>query len=156
MVSRTTVIRVERPSARSRQRDDRRSSASIFVAAAPAAALLAGLAAEFLDFRALRYPLLLVAGAAVLATAFALFSRRDGLRPLLVTVLVGAATWGAAESLYVLLHLARGEAFDAPRFGAQWSQALGLIGVHALFLGVPTGIAAATLVAATRFVRRRA
>jgi hypothetical protein len=112
---------------------------------APIVALLAGLAAEWLDFRALRYPLLLLVGMGVLATAIALFERERPLRAFALTVLVGAATWGAAETLYVILHLVQGESFDAERFGPQWRQALGLIGVHALFLGVPTGIAAGVL-----------
>jgi hypothetical protein len=112
---------------------------------APIVALLAGLAAESLDFRALRYPLLLMVGLGVLATAIALFARERPLRAFVLTVLLGAATWGAAETLYVVLHVAQGESFDAERFGPQWRQALGLIGVHALFLGVPTGIAAGAL-----------
>ena len=94
--------------------------------------------------------------ALVLSTAFALFGRRAGVRPLLATILLGAVTWAAAESLYVALHTARGEAFDAARFGPQWSQALGLIGVHGLFLGVPTGIVAAAVIAASQRLRRRA
>jgi hypothetical protein len=112
---------------------------------APIVALLAGLAAEWLDFRALRYPLLLLVGRGVLAPAIALFARERPLRAFALTVLVGAATWGAAETLYAILHLVQGESFDAERFGPQWRQALGLIGVHALFLGVPTGIAAGVL-----------
>ena len=108
-------------------------------------ALLAGFAAEWLDFRALRYPLLLMVGFGVLATAISLFARERPLRAFVLTVLLGAATWGAAETLYVVLHVAQGESFDAERFGPQWRQALGLIGVHALFLGVPTGIAAGVL-----------
>ena len=45
----------------------------------------------------------------------------------------------------MIIHAARGQAFEAERFGPQWAQALGLIGVHALFLGAPTGIAAGAL-----------
>jgi hypothetical protein len=112
---------------------------------APAAAILAGLAAEWLDFRALRYPLLAMAGAGVLATAWALFARVRPLRSFVSTVALGALTWGAAETLYVALHAGLGQSFDAERFGPQWAQALGLIGVHALFLGVPTGVVAGVL-----------
>jgi hypothetical protein len=57
-------------------------------------------------------------------------------------LIIGTSTWAAAEMLYVIIHGARGEAFEAERFGPQWAQALGLIGVHALFLGAPTGIVA--------------
>lgn len=109
---------------------------------APVVAILAGIAAEWLDFRALRYPLLLMVGAGVLATAYALFGSERTLRAFVAAMVLGAATWAAAETLYVVIHTIRGEPFDAERFGPQWAQALGLIGVHALFLGVPTGIAA--------------
>lgn len=112
---------------------------------APAAAVLAGVAGEWLDVRALRYPLLFAVGLGVLATAYALFGARPGLRATLLSVALGAATWGAAETLYVLIHAARGEAFEADRFGPQWAQALGLIGVHALVLGMPTGAGTAAL-----------
>ncbi|MEX2225185.1 MAG: hypothetical protein WEB52_01900 [Dehalococcoidia bacterium] len=112
---------------------------------APLVAVLAGVAAEWLDVRALRYPLLLMVGGGVLATALALFGRDRGTRAFLLTVVLGAATWAAAETLYVIIHAARGGSFDAERFGPQWALAFGLIGVHALFLGVPTGLAAATL-----------
>jgi hypothetical protein len=108
----------------------------------PAAALVAGIAAEWLDFRALRYPLLFMVGAGVLATAFALFGHERTLRAFALTALLGVATWAAAEAIYVVIHATRGETFDADRFGPQWAQALGLIGVHALFLGLPTGIVA--------------
>ena len=119
---------------------------------APFVAVAAGLAAEFLDFRALRYPLLLMVGLGVVATAIALFGRERGLRPLALTVLLGMATWAAAETLYVLLHLAGGERFDAERFGPQWRQALGLIGVHAVCLGAPTGVVAGIV---REFIARR-
>jgi len=111
--------------------------------AAPAAAVLAGLAAEWLDFRALRYPLLLMVGLGVLATALAVLPRTGGWRAAALTVAIGIATWAAAETLYVVLHAAQGERFEAERFGPQPAQALGLIAAHALFLGVPTGVAAA-------------
>jgi hypothetical protein len=111
---------------------------------APAAALAAGVAAEWLDFRALRYPLLLTVGLGVLATALALFVRQRSLRAFALTVLLGVTTWACAEAIYVIIHTTRGEAFDADHFGPQWSQALALIAVHALFLGIPTGIAAGT------------
>lgn len=119
---------------------------------APFVAVAAGFAAEWLDFRALRYPLLLMVGLGVLATAVALLGPKRGLRPLALTVLLGMATWAAAETLYVLLHVAGGERFDAERFGPQWRQALGLIGVHALFLGAPTGVVAGIVRA---FIARR-
>jgi len=133
---------------------------------APVAAALAGVTAEWLDVRALRYPLLLMVLAGVAATAFAIESRgRDvanasdpargrgqesgrgkPLRQRVVRALIiGVSTWAAAEMLYVIIHAARGEAFEAERFGPQWAQALGLIGVHALFLGAPTGIVAGAL-----------
>ena len=52
----------------------------------------------------------------------------------------------------MLLHVAGGERFDAERFGPQWRQALGLIGVHALFLGAPTGVVAGIV---REFIARR-
>jgi hypothetical protein len=129
--------------ARSPHRARTRSGASLWlILAAPLAALLAGLAAEWLDFRALRYPLLLMVALGVLATAHALFAHERRVPAFLFTVALGAATWGAAEALYVVLHAAIGESFDADRFGPQWAQAIALIGVHALLLGVPTGVAA--------------
>jgi len=112
---------------------------------APLAAILAGMAAEWLDFRTLRYPLLIMVGAGVLSTAWALFGVQRTLRAFFATVLLGAATWAAAETLYVALHAIQGERFDAERFGPQWAQAVGLIGIHALFLGVPTGGAVAVV-----------
>jgi len=129
-------------SARSTCRSRATSQVNWLLLGAPVAAVLAGVAAEWLDFRALRYPLLLVVAAGVLATALALFRRERAMRAFVATVVLGAATWAAAETLYVVIHTIRGEPFDAGRFGPQWAQALGLIGVHALFLGVPTGIAA--------------
>jgi hypothetical protein len=44
-----------------------------------------------------------------------------------------------------VVHAARGEAFETERFSAEWAKAVYLIGVHALFLGVPTGIVAAII-----------
>ena len=58
---------------------------------------------------------------------------------------VGAATWGLAQTVYVCAHVVAGEPFDAERFGPQWSQAIGLIVAHALFLGIPTGAVAGLL-----------
>jgi hypothetical protein len=116
--------------------------------AAPVAAVAIGIAAEWLDFRALRYPILLFVLAAVLLTSGAM----DRLAPhesarlaALRTIVVGVLTWGAAEALYVVIHAMRGEPFDADRFGPQPAQALGLIAVHAFVLGAPTGIVAAML-----------
>ncbi len=121
---------------------------------APVAAVLIGLSAEWLDFRELRMPLLLLAGFGILATAHALDGTGTGVRSYARTVLIGVATWGAAQTLYVLLHVARGESFDASRFGPQWAQALGLIAAHGLFLGAPTGVVAAAVLAAPRLRRR--
>jgi hypothetical protein len=151
MATQPTTIRVTRtPAATAPARDPSR----LLLWGAPVAAVLAGMAAEWLDFRALRYPLLLMVGLGVLATAHALTAGRAGWRPFVTAVLLGASTWGAAETLYVLLHVAQGERFDAPRFGAQATQALGLIGVHAAFLGLPTGVVAgAILQARARFLR---
>lgn len=123
---------------------------------APAAALAAGLAAEWLDFRALRYPLLLTVGAGVLATAWSLFGRRPNIAALLLTVALGAATWAAAEAVYVVLHAALGGRFSFEAAGPQWAQAVLLIALHASLLGVPTGVAAALalrMIAALRRVR---
>jgi hypothetical protein len=115
--------------------------------AAPAVALIAGIAAEWLDFQALRYPLLgaVLAGVTVTAAALDPGRRQPALGQALRTVALGVATWGAAEAVYVIIHTLRGEPFDAGRFGPQPAQALGLIAVHALALGAPTGAVAAAL-----------
>jgi len=113
---------------------------------APLVAVLAGLSAEWLDFRALRVPLLLMVGLGVLAASYVISGTRAGRRPFATTVLVGAATWAAAEALYCILHVALGHRFDADAFGSsQPVQAAGLIAVHGLFLGAPTGVAAALM-----------
>jgi hypothetical protein len=125
----------------------------MLIYAAALAAVLAGIAAEWLDFRALRYPILLSVGVGVLFTAHSVFGRRTSVRTFLWTVALGVATWAAAESLYVAIHAARGEAFEAERFGPQWVQAVGLIGVHGLFLGLPTGLAAAAVLSALGWIR---
>ena len=124
------------------------------MAGAPLVALLGGMSAEWLDFRALRLPLLLMVGLGVLATSYAISGTRTGLRPFLLTIAVGAVTWAAAETVYAVIHVAGGERFHAERFGPQWSQALGLIAAHGLFLGTPTGIAAACVLHAPALVRR--
>jgi hypothetical protein len=111
--------------------------------AAPAAALATGMAAEWLDFRALRYPILALMFVAVLATAWAATTGHGRLRIAVIAIGVGIAAWAAAETVYVVLHAARGEEFGFDRFDSQPARALGLIAVHALFLGVPTGVAAA-------------
>ena len=116
--------------------------------------VLGGMSAEWLDFRELRVPLLLMAGCGVLAAAWAITRGRTGVRPFVETVIAGAATWAAIESTYVVIHLAAGERFHAERFGAQWSQAVGLIAAHGLFLGVPTGIAVALVLHAAARWRR--
>jgi hypothetical protein len=116
---------------------------------APLVALLGGLAAEWLDFRELRVPLLLMVGFGVLATAYALVgaspAARPGWRPFALATLVGVATWAAVESVYAVIHVARGEQFHADRFGPQWSQAIGLIAAHGVFLGAPTGAVAGVM-----------
>lgn len=121
---------------------------------APLAALLGGMAAEWLDFRALRVPLLLMVGLGVLATSYALTRGRTGTRPFLSAITAGAATWAAAEAVYAIIHVASGERFHAERFGPQWSQAAGLIAAHGLLLGVPTGIVAALMLHAPPLRRR--
>ena len=151
MATQSAMIRVprraEEPSARER-------TAHAMLLGAPVAAALAGIAAEWLDFRALRFPLLLTVGSGVLLTTIAMLHGRRGWRAAAATVLLGAATWGAAETLYALLHIVTGQRFDAPRFGPQPAQALGLIGVHAVFLGLPTGAVAAALLHARALARR--
>ena len=93
--------------------------------------------------------------AGVTATAYAWTGGRGGWRPFVTAVAIGVAAWAAAETLYVVLHAAQGERFDAERFGPQWRQALGLIGVHAVVLGAPTGIVAGVLLQANAALRRR-
>jgi len=157
------VVRVDRAGNGDVAARDRRSaSGRALIFGAPAAAALTGVSAEWLDVRVLRYPLLLMVLAGVAATVFAIESRGRGVahtadpargrglpRPygaLIRALIIGISTWAAAETLYVIIHAARGESFEAERFGSQWAQALGLIGVHALFLGAPTGIVAGTFV----------
>jgi len=137
------TISVPRPKRQPQLPAARRSHALVF--GAPLAALLLGLSAEWLDFRELRVPLLFLGGFGVLATAYAIDGTRTGIRPFARAVLAGFATWAAAQSVYAILHVARGESFDAGRFGPQWAQAAGLIVAHGLFLGVPTGIVAALM-----------
>ena len=110
--------------------------------AAPAAALAAGVAAEWLDFSALRYPLLLVVLIGVVLTAWALFGGRKGWRVLAVTFPLGVFTWAAAQTVYVVLHLVQGERFNFEVFDSQPAQAVGLIIAHGVFLGLPTGFVA--------------
>jgi hypothetical protein len=116
--------------------------------------VLGGMSAEWLDFRALRVPLLLMAGCGVLAVAWAMTRGRTGMRPFVETVAAGAATWAAIEATYVVLHLAGGERFHAERFGPQWSQAVLLIAAHGVFLGVPTGVGVAIVLHAAARLRR--
>jgi hypothetical protein len=123
---------------------------------APLVAVLGGLSAEWLDFRALRVSLLLMVGFGVLATSYALSGTRRGPRPFATSVLAGAATWATAEALYCALHVALGHRFDADAFGSsQPVQAVGLIAAHGLFLGAPTGIAAALMLHAPAWRRAR-
>ena len=112
---------------------------------APLVAVLAGVSAEWLDFRALRIPLLLLIGFGVLATAYSVIGARRGWRPFAATVLVGVATWAGGQSIYAIIHAAAGEQFHADRFGPQWSQAIALIAAHGAFLGAPTGLVAAVI-----------
>lgn len=106
---------------------------------APLVAILAGMAAEWLDFRALRVPLLLMVGFGVLATATALNGRRRAWPAFLTSIAVGFAAWAGAETVYAIIHVSSGQRFHAERFGPQWSQAIILILAHGLFLGAPTG-----------------
>jgi hypothetical protein len=119
--------------------------AGLLLLGAPIVAVLGGMAGEWLDFRALRVPLLIVVGFGVLATAYAAGGARGGWRAAAATVFIGAATWAASQTVYAAIHLASGERFHAERFGPQWSQAITLIAAHGAFLGAPTGIAAAIL-----------
>jgi hypothetical protein len=133
---------------------------TLLLYAAPVTAIIAGVAAEWLDFRALRYPLLLMMLAAVAATHYAMEElarrrgeSRTGFRSMLRAILLGMTTWAAAQAVYVVLHVAQGERFEAPRFGPQPLQALGLIAAHALFLGAPTGAVAGALLHGNRRAR---
>jgi len=122
-----------------------RARVSPLLLGAPVAAVLAGLGAEFVDFRELRVLFLLGVGFGVLATSYALTGARPGWRTLGLASLVGVATWGGGEALYTIIHASRGELFHAERFGPQPMQALGLIAAHGLFLGLPTGLAAGAM-----------
>ena len=142
----------------------RENSARVLMYAAPLAALLAGCAAEWLDFRALRYPLLVLVlfGVTLTRHAHDLLARdREGARQrgsldaVLRTVVLGVVTWGVAETVYVLLHVVQGERFEADRFGPQAVQAIALIAAHGVFLGAPTGIAAWALLQLRSMLRRR-
>src|SRR5512140_3004846 len=66
--------------------------------------VLGGMSAEWLDFRELRVPLLLMVGCGVLAAACAITRGRTGTRAFVETVAAGAVTWAAIEALYVVLH----------------------------------------------------
>ena len=129
-------------------------SARWLVLGAPLVAVLVGMAAEWLDFRALRVPLLLMVGFGLLATAHRLIGARPGWRPFALAVLLGAATWAAAEATYTIIHVALGHQFHADRFGPQWSQAVGLIAAHGLVLGAPTGAVAGLMLQAPSLLRR--
>ena len=131
---------------------DRKRPPELLLFGAPLVAVLAGVSAEWLDFRALRVPLLLVVGFGVLATAYSVIGARRGWRPFASTVFVGFATWAGGQSIYAIIHTAAGEHFHADRFGPQWSQAIALIAAHGAFLGAPTGVVAAIIlwVLATR------
>jgi hypothetical protein len=128
---------------------------SLLVLGAPLVAVLAGLSAQWLDFRELRVPLLFMVGFGVLATAHAVVGLRRGWRAFGVATLVGVATWAAAETVYAVVHVALGERFHADRFGPQWSQAIGLIAAHGVFLGAPTGLVAGAILQAAAWRRAR-
>lgn len=128
---------------------------SLLAYGAPLVAVLAGMAAEWLDFRALRVPLLLMVGFGVLATALAVAGEARGWRAFAIGVVTGALTWAGAELVYAVIHVATGQRFDADRFGPQWSQGVMLVLAHGLFLGAPTGAVAGALLQVAA-VRRRA
>lgn len=122
--------------------------------AAPFAAILAGMAAQWLDFRALRLPLLLLVLAGVIATSIALSRGHRPPAAVGVCVVVGALTWTGAQVVYTVLHVASGQEFSFDRLGGpQPVQAFGLIVAHAAFLGLPTGIAAGVVLLAARRAR---
>lgn len=118
---------------------------SLLIYGAPLAALLAGMAAEWLGFRALRLPLLLMVGFGVLATLLAAGRGQRGWPTFVAGVGIGFLTWAGAELVYAIIHLATGQRFDAGRFGPQWSQGVMLVLAHGLFLGAPTGVVAGLL-----------
>jgi hypothetical protein len=149
-----TIVALSNLTASRRRRSPPLPSRAFLASGAVLAALIVGVGGEWLDFRALRVPILLVVGICVLAAACS-FSPRGGVGDFVRTSLVGAATWGTGGVLYAIIHVARGESFDASRFGPQWSQALGLIAVHALLLGLPTGIAVASAMQAYRWRREQ-
>jgi hypothetical protein len=130
--------------------------AGLLLLGAPLASVLGGVAGEWLDFRALRVPLLVTVGFGVLATAYAMHGTHGGWRRFAATVLIGAGTWAAAQSIYAVLHVASGEQFHAERFGPQWSQAIALVAAHGAFLGAPTGVAVALILRVPIFRARPA
>jgi hypothetical protein len=117
----------------------------IMLLGAPVAAVVAGMAAHWLDFRALREPLLLMLGLGVLATTFALARGQRGWRMFALALAVGMAAWAGEQVVYSVLHVLARDAFDAERFGPQLAQPFGLTAAHALFLGAPTGAVAGIL-----------
>jgi hypothetical protein len=127
---------------------ERRLRTTVLVWAAPTVALVAGVAAEFLDFRELRAPLLALVGAGVLATAYSFAGTRTGVRPFAVALATGVLTWAGAEAAYSVLHFAAGGQFELSAGGPQPVQALALIALHGVLLGVPTGVAAGLLLQA--------
>jgi hypothetical protein len=112
---------------------------------APVAAVLAGMAAQWLDFRALRQPLLILVLVGVVATTYVLADGRRGIRAFFIGFGVGFAAWAGEQLVYTSLHIASGERFTAEQFGPQWAQALVLIIAHATLLGLPTGAIAGLL-----------
>ncbi|HXH23923.1 MAG TPA: hypothetical protein VNI78_01665 [Vicinamibacterales bacterium] len=133
---------------------DARWTGPAMLYAAPFAAIIAGMAAQWLDFRALRLPLLLLVLAGVIASSIALSRARRPAAAFGVSVVTGALTWAAAQVVYTILHVASGQEFSFDRLGGpQPVQALGLIVAHAAFLGLPTGIAAGVALLAARRAR---
>ena len=123
--------------------------------AAPLAAVLAGFAGQYADFRSLREPILLVVGLGVLATGWAFTREAGAWRTILLAAAIGTATWGGAQLVYVILHVLSGEPFEMERIDPQWAQAITLVAAHAAFLGVPTGLVAGLLLAGRRTVTGR-
>lgn len=118
----------------------------VLAVGAAAAAITTGLLSALTEFREWRELILvmMVAGAAMGAAG--LHRGSDDRRLTLTAFVLGPAMWALAQIVYVMVQLGRGEPFEADRFGPQWAQALGLIAAHAVFLGTPTGVAAALLV----------
>jgi hypothetical protein len=119
---------------------------AVLAGTAPAAAIAAGLFSSLTEFREWQELILVMMVAGAAAGAVGLAGDRDGRRLALTALALGPAMWAGAQVVYVAVQLVQGDPFEADRFGPQWVQAVGLIAAHAVFLGVPTGLAAALLV----------